>query len=259
MLACGCPEPGKNIILHIKMNGQINRSHIYQVTRALDRADEMQAELLIISMDSPGGSVFAGRKIIQLIAESPVPVAVHIRPTGAMASAMALAIYLSADIRAMARGTLIGMPDAASALPLGPHNGRRTSPLEKQMEALFFSITAKNHIRKVIAEYLWKGNLSYTPEQALRNGLIHIIVDDSESLVNKIGSLNFISNKVATREIRTENARIVYLTTPFYIKAYSFITDFNNFQTIVSITAILLVFTVILQTLFIILKIKNIR
>lgn len=252
LLACGNPEPEKNTFVHITLSGPINRSHIYQVARALDRADEMKAEMLIISLDSSGGSVFAGRKIIQLIAESPQPVAVHVRPAGAVVSAMALLIYLSADLRAMAAGTSIGIPNAVDALPLGASSDKETSLAQKQSEALFFSITTKSNIPRAIAEDLWRTNRAFTPQEALQNGLTHIIVNDTESLVKNTGTLNLITNKGAINKLHTENSRIIRLNTPFYLKVYSFLLDYGFYGILFSVPIFFLICTAILLIVLIV-------
>jgi membrane-bound serine protease (ClpP class) len=54
--------------------------------RALDRARERKARLVIVQMDTPGGLDSAMRDMIRAILASPVPVAIYVSPSGARAA-----------------------------------------------------------------------------------------------------------------------------------------------------------------------------
>ena len=56
------------------------------IERGLDKAHEAGAEIVIIQLDTPGGLDLAMRSIIQAVIASPVPVAIHVAPSGARAA-----------------------------------------------------------------------------------------------------------------------------------------------------------------------------
>ena len=71
-------------------------------------AAQRHAALVLITMDTPGGLSDSMTDIIHHILDSPVPVAVYVRPTGARGASAGFLILLSADIAAMAPGTRTG-------------------------------------------------------------------------------------------------------------------------------------------------------
>jgi membrane-bound serine protease (ClpP class) len=100
-------------VLHVE--GPITAVVAQYVERGVSEADEEGAELLIVRLDTPGGSVDITDGILREMDTSPIPVVVWIGPRGAMAGSAGTFIALGAHLAAMAPGTTIG-----AASPVGP-------------------------------------------------------------------------------------------------------------------------------------------
>lgn len=115
LAAAQAPE-GRRTAFLIEIDGAIGPATASHVTRSLDEAAERGAVLAVIRMDTPGGLDSSMRDIIQAILASPVPVAVHVAPSGSRAASAGTYILYSAHIAAMAPGTTLG---AATPVQLG--------------------------------------------------------------------------------------------------------------------------------------------
>ena len=100
----------------IPVQGAIGPASSDYITRELSLAEQQQADLLILQMDTPGGLDSAMRDIIRDITTSTIPVATWVGPSGARAASAGTYILLASHLAVMANATNLG---AATPISIG--------------------------------------------------------------------------------------------------------------------------------------------
>src|SRR5450759_489662 len=99
--------PGKGVLV-ATIAAPIGPVTADYLSAVIARAEEEDAALLVVELDTPGGLDTAMRELVQAILKSRVPVAVYVFPQGARSASAGVLITLAADVAAMAPGTNIG-------------------------------------------------------------------------------------------------------------------------------------------------------
>ena len=105
---------GTAIVLDVQ--GGIGVATAEYISSGIKEAEERNATLVIIRMDTPGGLVNATRDIVTAILGSDVPVATYVSPAGARADSAGTYILLASHIAAMAPTTHLGAATPVSLI-----------------------------------------------------------------------------------------------------------------------------------------------
>ncbi len=160
-------------VIILNVSGTIDPALARYVTRGLEEARDLQASAVVIQLDTPGGLDGSMRKIVQAVLNSPVPVIVYVAPSGARAASAGAFITLAAHVAAMAPGTNIG---AAHPVQLAGGNAL----------AYIQSITEIRGRNGTWARRFVQENRSSTAEEAKEDGVIDVVANDLDDLLNQI-------------------------------------------------------------------------
>ena len=106
----------RRIALLAAIEGPIGPATVRHVEKVIETADERDAEVLILRLDTPGGLVDSMREIIVAILASRTPVVGFVAPPGAHAASAGTYILYATHVAAMAPGTNLG---AATPVQIG--------------------------------------------------------------------------------------------------------------------------------------------
>jgi len=174
-------------VVRIKVDAPIHPVTSEYVVRSLDRADREGADLVILTLDTPGGLDTSMRQIIEKIVNAKTPVAAFVGPAGSRAASAGLYIAMACDIFAMAPGTSTGSAHPVSISLTG-------QGMDKTMEdkvthdaaAYMRSLTEKRGRNVKMAEDAVRQSLSYTEKEALAGGLIDLVAASEEEIVARL-------------------------------------------------------------------------
>lgn len=116
VLACAPIAAADGTAVVLDLRGAIGVATAEFIINGIEEAEERDATLVIIRMDTPGGLVNSMRDIISAILGSDVPVVTYVAPAGARADSAGTYIILASHVAAMAPTTHLG---AATPVSLG--------------------------------------------------------------------------------------------------------------------------------------------
>lgn len=197
------------------------------VGTALDRAAREHAQAVLIELDTPGGLVSTTQTIVQAILASKVPVIVFVSPSGAHAASAGTMITMSGHIAAMAKATRIGAahPVTGSGKDPEAEGGKHMGEKVENDLASFAKSIAQTRNRNVEwAVDAVRRSDSITDDEALRIGVVDLVVADRAELLEKLDGWELMVDRVKVR-LATKGAAVVEYTPSLREKAVSFLAN----------------------------------
>jgi membrane-bound serine protease (ClpP class) len=195
------------VVYTAEVDGIIHPVATAYIRRAIQQADQANADLLVIFLRTPGGLVDATRDINTAIIQAKTPVAVFVSPPGSRAASAGFLITIAADIAAMAPGTHIG-----AAHPVSGDGQKIDETMEKKMTsdvAGYARTIASQRKRNVaLVEQAVTESRSYTEQEASTASppLIDVIATDLPDLLKKLDGRTIARFDGRSQTLRTAGA-----------------------------------------------------
>jgi membrane-bound serine protease (ClpP class) len=175
-------------VVELQLNGQVEPILAEYIAGGISKANESNASLILITIDTPGGLDTSMRQIIQAILTSKVPVVAYVSPTGARAASAGFFILLSADVAAMSPGTETGA--ASPILAIGGSTVQIDETLRKKIvndaTAYLRSYVAKRDRDTDLAATAVTDAKAFSDKEALDGKLIDLVATSREELLAKL-------------------------------------------------------------------------
>jgi len=176
-------EPARGPVVVIELRGPLMPVAADHLERGLRLAEERQARLVILELDTPGGLVSTVRRMVQSILEQTIPVAVFVGPAGAQAASGGVFLVLAADVALMAP-----VSDMGAAHPIVPMGENRAedvglSKAAQELAALARSLAEHNQRDPETSASMVLESRSFSAQEALAAGLVDGLVADRQALL----------------------------------------------------------------------------
>ena len=200
-------------IVELHIDGEIEPILAEYMVRGIGQANDQHANLILITMNTPGGLDTSMRSIIQAILRSSVPVVTYVYPTGSRAASAGFFILLSADIAAMSPGTETG-----AASPVFMFFGQ-TVQIDETMHkkivndatAYLRAYTSKRGRNSDLAATAVTDAKAFSDKEALDGKLIDIVTSSRE---DSWPSSTVAQSRALTAPQRNSRCRIPSLSRP---------------------------------------------
>ncbi len=220
----------------LDLEGPIGPASADYILRSLAKADQAEADLVVIRIDTPGGLDMAMRDIVSAILASPVPVASWTAPGGARAASAGTYIMMASHFAAMAPATNIGSStpvnlggSAPAADPEGERPGTSSAGERKAINdavAYLRSLAELRGRNSQWAEATVRQASNLPASEALQENVIDLIARDMDEL---LAGLDGRSTQIAGQAhvLTLQNTQVVALTPDWRHDFLSVITNPN--------------------------------
>lgn len=200
---------GRPRVVAAEVDALIHPASAEFIAQAIRRADDEDAEAVVLVLRTPGGLVDSTRDINTSIIEADTPVVVYVGPSGTRAASAGFLITIAADVAAMAPGTHIGAAHPVS----GTGEAMDEAAAEKaasDVAAYARSLASQRERNVELAEKAVTDSQSFTEREALEAEppLIDLVADDLEDLLEQLDGREVRRWDGETVTLRTADADI---------------------------------------------------
>lgn len=215
---------GSKICLHIKIDGSINPSTSDFIHRSIEEAQNKNAELIVIELNTPGGLLKSTRYIVSDLLTSNIPVIVYVSPSGAQAASAGVFIVLASTIAVMAPGTNIGASHPVTMQ--GTMDSTMSEKATNDAAAFIRSISEKRHRNILWAEDAVRKSVSLSETEALKDTVIDMIASSMDDLLRKIDGKT-VETQSGKITLDTKNIKVVDYEMNWFMKFLAIVSDPN--------------------------------
>lgn len=190
-------EPSSRTVILLEIKGAIGPGVGDYLEKSITKANQAspQAELILLTMDTPGGLVSSLRAINQAILASDVPVACLVYPSGARAASAGTYMLYACHIAAMAPATTLGAATpvriGAPSSPGSPEQ-KPTTPDAMERKIMEDSIAYIRSLAQLRgrneewAEAAVREAATLTSEEAVEQQVVDLLADNPIQLLDKL-------------------------------------------------------------------------
>jgi membrane-bound serine protease (ClpP class) len=224
-------------VTQIQISGTINPGSAEYIRSSLQKSEKLQAQALILVLNTPGGLLSSTREIVQMFSQSSVPVVIFVSPGGSSATSAGAVLGLAAHLVAMAPGTNIG---AAHPVGTGGEDVKSTmgEKVTNDTAALVRSQSALRGHNVDLAEKIVTQSLSFSAEEAKEKNLVNFVAADLDALLLQLDQKKvFVEAKRGESLLSTTgltSKELVFLPMTWSQKFLHFIADPNISTTLLA-------------------------
>lgn len=214
------------LVLVMTADGPIMPPMLEYIKRGIETADQRGADVLIIQLNTPGGSVDTMLEIIREIRASAVPVVVYVAPRNAIAGSAGAMITMAGHASAMAPETVIGASSPISSSGEDLNSDARAKATNAIKAVIRPFVEPRGAEALALAEAMIDEAKAATANEALEVNLIDFVVDNVDDLLESLNGFT-VQMSDGPRTLNTTNANTQPLHMSFIEQFLLLLTDPN--------------------------------
>lgn len=214
------------LALVMTADGPIMPPMFEYIKRGIEVAERREAEVLVIQLNTPGGSIETMLEMIREMRASEVPVVVYVAPRNAIAGSAGAMITMAGHASAMAPETSIG-----ASSPISSSGENLTSTAEAKAKEITKAavrpfVTPRGEEAQQLADAMIDEAKAATADEALDAGLIDFVVDNVDDLLEALDG-HTVQLEDGSRTLNTHSANVEPLRMSLIEQFLLFLTDPN--------------------------------
>jgi membrane-bound serine protease (ClpP class) len=202
------------VVVTLRLEGALHPAMDEHLKRAIQAAEREGAGLIVLGLDTPGGSTDLMTQLMQRMRASPVPIVVFVNPRGAMAGSAGALITLAGHAAAMAPETTIG-----AASPVGGSGEDIGETMENKLKEMFRATVrtyAAGRPKEAVdlAEEMIQNARAVSVDEALEVGLVDVKASSLDDLLEQLDGRQ-VQVQDETVTLATSGARVIDVQTTF--------------------------------------------
>ena len=194
--------------------------------RGIEVAEQRNAEVLVIQLNTPGGAVLTTLEIIREIRASSVPVVIYVSPRNAIAGSAGAMITVVGHASAMAPETTIGASTPITSSGENLPSDARAKEVNAMQAAIRPYVQPRGEEALSLANAMIAEARAVTASEALEAKLIDFVADDLEDLLQALNGFT-VQLDDGARILDTSGVETVPLNMSFIEQFLLFLTDPN--------------------------------
>lgn len=220
-------QDSQPLALVMTAEGPIMPPMLEYFRRGIQAAEARGAEVLVIQLNTPGGSISTMSEMVEAIGVSRVPVVIYVAPRDAQAASAGAIITMAGHVSAMAPRTVIGAAspvDSSGADIESTMQAKIKEDLKARVRTL---VSHRGEAAVALAEAMIDDAKAVTADEALDAGLIDLIADDTEDLLQALDGFPVKMADGSTITLETGSINTEELNINFIEQLLLLLTDPN--------------------------------
>ena len=214
------------LALVMTADGPIMPPMLEYIKRGIEIAEQRNAEVLVVQLNTPGGAVLTTLEIIREIRASNVPVVIYVSPKNAIAGSAGAMITVVGHASAMAPETTIGASTPISNTGEDLQSDARAKEINSMQAAIRPYVEPRGEEALALANAMIAEAKAVTATEALEAGLIDFVADDLEDLLQALDG-STVQMDGDRRTLNTSNVETAPLNMSLIEQFLLFLTDPN--------------------------------
>lgn len=220
-------QGGQPLAVVMTAEGPVMPPMLEYFQRGIQIAEARGADLLVIQLNTPGGSISTMSEMVEAIGSSRVPVVIYVAPRDAQAASAGAIITMAGHVSAMAPRTVIGAASPVDSSGADIESTMQTK-IKEDLKAKVRTLVGHRGADAVsLAEAMIDSAKAVTAQEALEAGLIDLIADDTEDLLQALDGFSVSMSDGSTIVLETSNINTEEIRINFIEQLLLLLTDPN--------------------------------